>query len=120
MISRRQLLISVSASGLLLGSGVGAQNSLMAQPEPTALPPGTSNGEWRSYGGDVASTRYAPLDQIDQTNFNQLQIAWRFKTDSYGPRPEINFDGTPLMAGGVVYSTVGTRRDVVALDAVTV
>ena len=119
MISRRQLLISVSASALLLGSGVGAQNSVMAQPEPTAPPPGTSNGEWRSYGGDVASTRYAPLDQIDQTNFNQLQIAWRFKTDSYGPRPEINFEGTPLMAGGIVYSTVGTRRDVVALDAAT-
>jgi quinoprotein glucose dehydrogenase len=117
MISRRELLVSVSF--LALGTGLGAPSSAKAQPAPAAPPPGTSNGEWRSYGGDVASTRYAPLDQIDQTNFSQLQIAWRFKTDSYGPRPEINFEGTPLMASGVVYSTVGTRRAVVALDAAT-
>ena len=34
-------------------------------------------------------------------------------------RPETNFEGTPLMAGGVLYATAGTRRAVVALDAAT-
>src|SRR6266851_410560 len=75
--------------------------------------------EWPTYGGDLASTRYSPLDQITRDNFNKLEVAWRFKTDALGPRPEFNFEGTPLMVDGVVYSTAGTRRAVVALDAGT-
>jgi quinoprotein glucose dehydrogenase len=78
---------------------------------------GASNGEWRTYGGDLGHTRYAPLDQIDAGNFNRLEIAWRFKTDSLGPNREFNFQSTPLMVDGVVYSTAGSRRAVVALDA---
>jgi quinoprotein glucose dehydrogenase len=80
---------------------------------------GTKNGEWRNYGGDLGSTRYAPLDQINADNFSKLEIAWRFKTDSLGPRPEFKFESTPLMIHGVLYSTGGSRRAVVALDAAT-
>jgi quinoprotein glucose dehydrogenase len=80
---------------------------------------GTTNGEWRTYGGDLASTRYAPLDQIHAGNFGKLQIAWRFKTDVFGIRPDFNLQTTPLMIGGVLYATVGARRDAVAIDAAT-
>lgn len=80
---------------------------------------GTKNGEWRNYGGDQGSTRYAPLDQINADNFSKLEIAWRFKTDSLGARPEFKFESTPLMVHGVLYSTGGARRSVVALDAAT-
>src|SRR5437763_15364316 len=80
---------------------------------------GAANGEWRSYGGDLGHTRYAPLDQINATNFTTLEVAWRFTTDSLGPRPEYQFESTPLMIKGVVYSTAGSRRAVVALDAGT-
>src|ERR1700732_3757851 len=80
---------------------------------------GAKNGEWRTYGGDLGSTRYSPLDQINAGNFNMLEVAWHFKTDSLGPRPEYQFEGTPLMAHGVVYTTAGSRRAVVALDAAT-
>jgi quinoprotein glucose dehydrogenase len=75
--------------------------------------------EWRTYGADLANTRYAPLDQIDASNFDKLQVAWRFKTDNLGPRPETNFQATPLMVGGVLYATAGSRRAVVAIDAAT-
>jgi quinoprotein glucose dehydrogenase len=75
------------------------------------------NGEWRTYGGDLGNTRYSPLDQIDASNFSKLEVAWRFKTDSFGPFKEYNFQSTPLMVDGVVYSTAGSRRAVVALDA---
>jgi len=75
--------------------------------------------EWTTYGGDLASTRYSPLDQINAENFGKLEIAWRFKADALGPRPEFNYEGTPLMVDGVVYATAGTRRAVVALDAAT-
>src|SRR6185295_14184141 len=80
---------------------------------------GAAGGEWRSYGGDLGNTRYAPLDQISKDNFGKLQVAWRFKTEFLGPRPEFNFQSTPLMVGGVLFTTAGSRRAVVALDAAT-
>jgi len=78
---------------------------------PAFAQSGTKNGEWRSYGGDLGSTRYAPLDQINSGNFDKLEVAWRFKTDYLGPRPEYQYESTPLMVHGVVYCTGGSRRD---------
>jgi quinoprotein glucose dehydrogenase len=75
--------------------------------------------DWPTYAGDLSASRYKPLDQINAANFSQLEVAWRFKTDSLGPHPEYKLEGTPLEVGGVLYATAGTRRDVVALDAAT-
>jgi quinoprotein glucose dehydrogenase len=75
--------------------------------------------DWPTYGGDLASTRYSPLAQIDASNFNELEIAWQFKTDNLGPRPESGFQSTPLVVDGMLYSTGGSRRAVFALDAAT-
>ena len=75
--------------------------------------------EWRSYAGDLRNLHYSPLAQVTAANFNTLEVAWRFKTDSLGPRPEYKLEGTPLMVHGVLYTTAGTRRSVVALDAAT-
>src|ERR1700749_3985673 len=80
---------------------------------------GAKNGEWPTYGGDLGNTRYSPLDQINAGNFDKLQIAWRFKTDHQGPRPEYQLESTPLMVHGVLYTTAGSRRAVLALDAAT-
>jgi len=77
------------------------------------------NVEWGSYGGDLGNTRYSLLDQINGANFKDLEVAWRFKTDNLGPRPEYNFQSTPLMKNGVLYSTGGSRRAVFALNAKT-
>src|SRR5678809_254953 len=92
---------------------------LAAGPQDRPYAQGDSSGEWRSYGADLASTRYKPFDQINKDNFNNLEVAWRFKTDNLGPRPEFNFQSTPLMVGGRLYSTAGTRRAAVALNAAT-
>src|ERR1041384_6359300 len=81
--------------------------------------PSTKNGEWPHYNGDLRGTRYSPLDQINAATFNSLKVAWRFKTDAFGPFPEYKLEGTPLMVKGVLYATAGTRRSVVALDAKT-
>jgi quinoprotein glucose dehydrogenase len=75
--------------------------------------------EWPTYGADLKSTHYRPLDQIDASNFSKLEIAWRFKTDNLGSRPEFKLEGTPLMVNGVIYATGGNRRSVAALDATT-
>ena len=108
---------------LRLAARAGALMLLMAGALWAALPAtaqsGTQNGEWRSYGGDLANTRYSALDQIGAANFDKLEVAWRFKTDSLGPRPEFNFQTTPLMVGGKLFFTAGTRRAAVAVDAGT-
>ena len=80
---------------------------------------GTANGEWPTYGGNLSANRYSPLDQIEAENFDELEIAWRFSTDNFGPEPESNLQVTPLMVNGVVYATAGTRRAAVAIDAAT-
>jgi quinoprotein glucose dehydrogenase len=81
--------------------------------------PSTEHGEWPIYHGNLAQHHYSPLDQINADNFGGLEVAWRFKTDNLGARPEFKLEGTPLMVGGVLYTTGGTRRSVVALDAAT-
>ena len=78
-----------------------------------------ANVEWPQYGADLAASHYRPLDQINAANFSKLEVVWRFKTDNIGNRPEYKLEGTPLEIGGVVYTTAGSRRGVVALDAVT-
>ena len=80
---------------------------------------GAANGEWRTYGGDLGSTRYSSLDQINGDNFEDLEVMWRFKTSNLGPYPDFNYQATPLMIDGVLYAPAGSRRHVVALDAAT-
>jgi quinoprotein glucose dehydrogenase len=77
------------------------------------------NREWTTYGADLSNTHYSPLDQITKDNFGKLEVAWRFKADALGPRPEYNWESTPLEANGMIYVTAGSRRDIVALDAET-
>jgi quinoprotein glucose dehydrogenase len=80
---------------------------------------GAPNGEWHFYGGDSGTTKYSGLDQINASNARDLKIAWEWKSQNFGKRPDFNWEVTPLMAGGVLYFTAGTRRDAVAVDAST-
>jgi quinoprotein glucose dehydrogenase len=106
---RRKLLAGITPlAGLLVCAAL-----------PLAGQSGAKNGEWTTYAGDLGATRYAPLDQINASNFGKLEVAWRFKTDSLGPRPEYQYEGTPLVVHGILYCTAGSRRAVVALNAAT-
>lgn len=105
MIFRRLLLAGLCISAPAVPSAI-AQH-------------GAVNGEWRWYGGDAGGTKYSPLDQINATNVKQLQIVWRWKSENFGPRPDFNWQATPLMIGGSLYFTAGTRRAAVAVDAAT-
>ena len=106
-IARNAPPAAVACLGLCLGASLALAQT------------GAKDGEWRTYGGDLGNTRYSPLDQINASNFDKLEVAWRFSGASFGPKPEVNLEATPLMAKGVVYTVIGSRRDVVALDAVT-
>src|SRR3982074_1804134 len=121
-------LISVSALALVVAGSIWTAPSALGQLfVGTTAPaqftgqgqPSTANGQWPTNAGDIRGTRYSPLAQIDASNFNKLEIAWRFKTDAFGPYPEWKLEGTPIMVKGVLYTTAGTRRSVIALDAKT-
>jgi quinoprotein glucose dehydrogenase len=98
----------------VLGIGVSSQDRAGSSRQPSP-----ANGDWTHYTADARGTKYSPLDQINASNFKQLEVAWRFKTDNLGPRPEYKLEGTPLAVNGVLYTTGGTRRSVVALDGKT-
>src|SRR5262249_5451291 len=75
--------------------------------------------EWKVYWGDNKSSKYSPLDQINRDNVKNLKIAWRWASLNLGPKADFNWEATPIMVGGVLYVTAGSRRDVVAIDPVT-
>ncbi len=106
MINRREFLATASTTALL-GADAWAQN---AAPRDT---------DWLSYANDISATRYSPLDQINAANFSNLELAWKFSTNSFGPRLDADYQSTPLMVKGRIYVTAGFRRDVVCLDAGT-
>jgi quinoprotein glucose dehydrogenase len=104
------MLVALLWTGLPLAGQSGTNTPFVAS---------TRTGDWPSYTGDTRGTRYSPLDQINARNFNDLEVAWRFKTDNLGTRPEYKLEGTPIVVNGVLYATAGTRRSVIALDAAT-
>ncbi len=105
-------------SGLAIMLGVSLVLPLTGQ-STNPISRGTADGEWPTYGGDLASRRYSPLAQVDASNFDTLEVAWRFRTENLGPAPEYLFQATPLMVNGRLYLTAGSRRAAVALDAAT-
>src|SRR5579871_6000958 len=113
-ISRRSLLRNSAA--LVAAASVRVSDLEAQRPAQAASAPDT---EWRNYANDLASTRYSPLDQINASNFNNLEVAWSYSTNALGPRPDTYFNATPLAANGRLLTTAGTRRDVVALDPET-
>src|SRR5580698_4456885 len=115
----RNVLRIVPALALLAVAFSWFTSRVSGQAGATSAQPSTKNGEWPFYTADLRGSKYSPLDQINASNFNKLEIAWRFKTDYLGPRPEYKLEGTPLMVKGVLYATGGTRRSVVALDGKT-
>lgn len=81
--------------------------------------------EWRHNGADARNTKFAPLDQIDSTNVEQVRMVWRWRSDEddilknetpgmgLGPNKS-----TPIHVGGVLF-TVTSLSIVVALNAAT-
>ena len=43
---------------------------------------------WQHFGGKINAQRYLPIDQIDNENVKDLEIAWRWKSKEFG-----NFQG---------------------------
>src|SRR5262245_64015986 len=98
-MTRRFWFLSLLAVMIWISVGIAGQDRSGAGRTPS-----TASGDWPHYTADIRGTKYSPLDQINATNFNKLEVAWRFKTDSLGPRPEYKIEGKPIDINGVIYS----------------
>ena len=123
-MNRFTLCTLFMALGLFTGSGLAQQ--------------GATGAEWRSYGGDIGSTKYSPLDQINRDNLGDLRIAWQWESvdgrfdldrlrEDY-PNLQVpndiaavrisNLKATPLMVGGVLYISTPLSQ-IAAIEAAT-
>ncbi len=106
------ILIAVALPAMLL---LRADQSSAVQ--GTQLVRGNKPGEWRYWGGDAWSTRYSPLEQIDASNFKDLQVAWEWKAGAFGS--DEYYRTTPLYANGRLFTVATTRRVTTAIDPAT-
>jgi quinoprotein glucose dehydrogenase len=79
--------------------------------------------QWKHHGGDHSSSKYAPFDQINAGNFEQLEVAWRWESaDLRLPEDQIfptgDYRATPIYVNGIIY-TATNHSQVVALDPMT-
>ena len=92
--------------------------STIAPGAPFAVDEASARGDWLHYGNDQGGSRFSPLDQINRTNVEKLQVAWTYRT---GLTPEEMLGGledTPLKVGRLLY-LAAENNDVIALDAET-
>ena len=76
-------------------------------------------GEWRYQSGDAWGTRYSPVDQIGAANFADLEVAWEWRADNFGPVVDQQFKSTPTYIDGLLYTVAGQRRTVAAINPTT-
>ncbi len=87
---------------------------------PVAAQTGAADGAWGVFGADAGATRYSPLDQIDAGNVDELEVVWRWSARDQGtPPPSGRTQISPLVIDGVLYTTIGNQRNVIALDSAT-
>ena len=108
--------ITELVSYILKANDIRAGNVDLTLPISDRTSVAQANSQWTTYGADLANTRYSPLDQINKDNFSKLQIAWRLNTNNLGPTPDRLYSSTPLVVNGVLYTTAGSARSVVALN----
>src|SRR6476620_3282560 len=113
MLMRRRMssVYAVAALGLLWAAVGYPRVAVDARQQATDKR--ASQIDWKTYGADLASTRYAPLDQINSSNFSKLEVAWKVTTESF------LYSATPLFVGNTVYTTIGSKRTVAALNPAT-
>ncbi|MEO0338354.1 MAG: c-type cytochrome, partial [Bacteroidota bacterium] len=74
---------------------------------------------WSAYLGDKHSSQYAPLDQINVENVDQLEVAWKYASgDADLEKNRTQIQCNPLIINGVLYGS-SPKLKFFALDATT-
>jgi quinohemoprotein ethanol dehydrogenase len=90
------LLAAVGACNLVGPSGPAAVNSDRMHNADSE----ENVDDWMSYGRTYDEQRFSPLDQINDSNVDQLGLAWYDDLDTLR-----GVEGTPLVIDGVIYNT---------------
>jgi quinoprotein glucose dehydrogenase len=92
--------------------------------ERSSVGHGATDGQWRYYGGDAASTKYSTLDQINADNVGRLKIAWTWESPDLPLQKEnrqlgsFAYETTPLAVGNTLYTSTSLAQ-VSAIDGRT-
>jgi len=113
----RRAFLDVLAAVAVVAVAVWGISATVAGQTGASAP--SSETEWRFFGSDAGATRYSSANQITASNVRDLRVAWRWSARNFGPRPATQMQVSPLIVNGVMYTTAGIHRDVVALDAAT-
>lgn len=122
---RTQAALAVAAVAVLsigtLGATIPALYRWGLAPAPATVragaPPAVTQSDWRYYGRDPGGARYAPVDQINRENVQNLKVAWTYRTGETPNRGNQD-QNTPLQVADTVYVCTPTNV-VIALDADT-
>lgn len=115
-LTRREALLAGAASTALL--------ALAPSASARGAPPRRREGEWPVYGGTNAAAKYSPLDQIDASNFDRLEIAWEWTSPDakiLAENPNLRpgeFQATPIMVDGRPFTSTAMSQ-VAAIDPAT-
>ena len=102
----------VSAAVLISMTANLLHDPILELPE-TTYGPVQNGGDWSAYGANSAGTRYAPHNEINRDNVDQLERAWVANTGQIG-----RFSGTPLQIDDALYLCAATNV-LISLDADT-
>jgi quinoprotein glucose dehydrogenase len=119
---REALMAGPAVVGALQASSMEMLVSRPAHAQAEKIP--STATQWMSYGGDKASSKYSPINQIGADNFNRLQVAWTWRSaeeEITKANPDLKtwvWESTPLMVNGVLYVSTSLSQ-VAAVDAAT-
>jgi quinoprotein glucose dehydrogenase len=108
-----------SSRGLALALAATLALPALGLAQVPGLRNGNPPGEWRYQSADAWGTRFSPADQVDAANFADLDVAWIWRADNFGPMLEDQMKSTPQYIDGILYTVAGHRRTVVAIDPET-
>ena len=89
-----------------------------AQPTQPQAVEGIEAADWPAYGRTQAGTRYSPLNEINESNVQNLQVAWTFhsgESKTENDSGETTNELTPIKIGANMYICT-THQVLVALD----
>ncbi len=107
-------------SAMQLPQPSGDAQALLARLDGLVQTSSQKSVDWAHVRGDEGSSclfRTRP-DQCGQRQ--QAEHCLALERPNFGASPEFNFQSTPIMVKGRIYTTAGNRRDAVAIDAATV
>jgi quinoprotein glucose dehydrogenase len=117
--------LAAVAATIVLVASIGPARAQRLPGVSDAAMAALASGEWPAYAGTYAAAKYSPLDQINADNVRDLQIAWRWTSPDHDLRfatpgidPSAMNEATPLMIGGVLYTSTSLSQ-VAAIDAAT-